>query len=213
MRHLFAALVVLFVAVSPRSASMAGPSSPTIEQFLMPGTPIEVVAARKAERIAWTAYEHGLRNVYTAVGPAFAPVRLTNVTKDDGVELSDVSISDDGGVVVFVRGTPPNRDGWIANPIADPAGALRTIWAASTVGGAAWKLGEGTTPALSPDGRTVAYAKDGQIYAYAIGAGASVVEPRRTTPLVKAWGTNGTPVWSPDGSKFAFVSNRVDHSL
>src|SRR5207237_8411052 len=26
-------------------------------------------------------------------------------------------------------------------------------------------------------------------------------------------GTNGTPVWSPDGSKFAFVSNRVDHSL
>jgi Tol biopolymer transport system component len=32
-------------------------------------------------------------------------------------------------------------------------------------------------------------------------------------PLVKAWGTNGTPVWSPDGSKFAFVSNRVDHSL
>jgi dipeptidyl-peptidase 4 len=33
------------------------------------------------------------------------------------------------------------------------------------------------------------------------------------TPLVKAWGTNGAPVWSPDGSKFAFVSNRVDHSL
>ena len=100
----------------------------------MPGTPTEVVAAKKAERIAWTAYEHGLRNVYTAAGPAFAPVRLTNVTKDDGVELSDVSISDDGGVVVFVRGTQPNRDGWIANPTADPAGALRTIWAASTVG-------------------------------------------------------------------------------
>ena len=29
---------------------------------------------------------------------------------------------------------------------------------------------------------------------------------------MKAWGT-GTPVWSPDGSKFAFVSNRIDHSL
>ena len=35
----------------------------------MPGTPTEVVAAKKAERIAWTAYEHGLRNVYTAAGP------------------------------------------------------------------------------------------------------------------------------------------------
>ena len=123
MKRAVAALVVLFAAVLPRGASTAGPSSPTIEQFLTPGTPTEVVAAKKAERIAWTAYEHGLRNVYTAAGPAFAPVRLTNVTKDDGIELSDISISDDGAMVVFVRGTQPNRDGWVANPTAIPAGA------------------------------------------------------------------------------------------
>ena len=170
MKRVVAALVVLFVAVLPRGASMAGPSSPTIEQFLMPGTPTEVVAARKAERIAWTAYEHGLRNVYTAAGPAFAPVKLTNVTKDDGIELGDISISDDGAIVVFVRGTQPNREGWVANPTADPSGATRTIWAARTSGGGAWKLGEGTTPVLSPDGHTVLFAKDGQIYSFAVGA-------------------------------------------
>ena len=143
-------------------------SKPTIEQFLAPGTPIEIVAAKKAERIAWTAYEHGLRNVYTAAAPAFVPVRLTNVTKDDGIELSDIGISDDGTVVTFVRGTQPNRDGWVANPTANPAGAQRTAWAARTTGGGAWKLGEVTTPALSPDGGTIAYAKDGQIYAYQV---------------------------------------------
>src|SRR5262249_11645790 len=33
------------------------------------------------------------------------------------------------------------------------------------------------------------------------------------TPLVRAWGTNSNPVWSPDGRKFAFVSDRIDHSL
>src|SRR5262249_13148044 len=217
-----AVLLLSGAGVMPRRAATAG-SGPTIEQFLAPGTPIEIVSAKKVDRIAWTSYEHGLRNVYTAAAPAFTPVRLTTVTKDDGVELSDLRVSDDGATVVFVRGTQPNREGWIANPTADPNGAQRTIWAASTAGGGAWKLGEGTTPALSPDGKAVLFSKDGQIYRYAVGSGRSggpggsnVGRPfqgRQDQPYVKAWGNNHNPVWSPDGTKFAFVSGRVAHPL
>ena len=135
----------------------------------MPGTPTEVVAAKKAERIAWTAYEHGLRNVYTAAGPAFAPVRLTNVTKDDGVELErhqHLGRRGDRRRSCAARSRTATAGLRIRPRI--PAAPTRTIWAARTSGGGAWKLGEGTTPVLSPDGRTVAYAKDGQIYAYAV---------------------------------------------
>src|SRR3954453_2430345 len=132
-RSCFGVAVVLGVLTCGfyRAPSAATPP-PTIEQFLAPGTPIEIASARKADRIAWTAYEHGLRNVYTAAAPHFTPVKLTSVTKDDGLELSDISISDAGGIVVFARGTQPNREGWFANPTADPAGSQRTIWAART---------------------------------------------------------------------------------
>src|SRR5262249_53913438 len=130
-------IVVVVAAGLPRTPQAAS-SSPPIQQFLMPGTPIQIVSAEKADRTPLAAYEHGLRNVYTAAAPGFAPVRLTSVTKDDGVELSDISMSDDGSVVTFVRGTQPNREGWVANPTADPSGAQRTIWAVRTAGGGAW---------------------------------------------------------------------------
>jgi dipeptidyl aminopeptidase/acylaminoacyl peptidase len=212
MKKLAIALLIVpavLVAAAPSGA-------PTIESFLSPGYPTEIVAAKTVDRIAWTAYEHGLRNVYTAAAPSFTPVRLTTFTKDDGVELSDVAISDNGAVVTFVRGTPPNREGWVANPTSNPAGAERTVWAVRTTGGTAWKIGEVTTPKLSPDGRAVVFARDGQIFSYrTIQSPAASGQPRAPSPqpLIKAWGTNRDPVWSPDGTKIAFVSDRVDHSF
>src|SRR5262249_57917211 len=32
-------------------------------------------------------------------------------------------------------------------------------------------------------------------------------------PLIRAWGTNSRRKWSPDGTRIAFVSDRVDHSF
>ncbi len=227
-----AAGLPLLASQTPHAAPAAGP---TIEAFLQPGYPTEVVSAKKVDRIAWTAYEHGGRNVYTAAPPEFHPTRLTQFTKDDGIELSDLMIADDGATVVFVRGTQPNRVGWIANPTGNPSGVVRTLWAAKTAGGAPWPVGEVTAPVLSSDGRTVAYAKDGQIYRYDVRASVSAPAAatgataaaktsavpssstasgsRTPTPFFKAWGNNLNPRWSPDGTKIAFVSDRVDHSF
>ena len=94
----------------------------TFEDMLSPPYPSEMVSAKSVDRIAWISVERGRRNVYTAAAPDFSPVRLTDWNQDDGHDLTSIRISDDGEVLVFVRGHTPNSQGWVANPNNDPRG-------------------------------------------------------------------------------------------
>jgi dipeptidyl-peptidase 4 len=209
------------VAVTALAASAAAQKPPSMAQFLSPGYPSSLVSAKKADRLAWVVLDAGKRNVYTAAAPDFRPVRLTSFLEDNGIDTSEPSISDDGSLVVFVRGHTLNREGWGANPTSRPDGPERAVWAVRTSGGPAWRLGEVTDPVLSPDGRHVAFVSDDQIYAYAVNgpvrqasrpAGRTAID-KGEKPLVKVAGSNLSPRWSPDGSKLAFVSDRADHSF
>jgi dipeptidyl-peptidase-4 len=209
-----AAVVGLLLSTSPSGAPQPA-TAPTIEQFLGAASPLEVVAAAKTDRIAWVSYERGQRNVYTAAGPAFAPVKLTNYPNDDGVDLTDVTISADGSTVAFVRGSAANRDGWHANPSGDPGGGEQAIWAAHVATpGTSWRVTAGANPILSPDGRFVLQTRNGQIHRVRVSATpANTAMDRGEAPFISTFGTNSGPVFSPDGSKIAFVSNRVNHGF
>ncbi|MBA3297623.1 MAG: S9 family peptidase [Acidobacteria bacterium] len=188
--------------------------APLFQQFLSNPNPIELVAAKKVDRIAWTVYDEGKRNVYTAVAPAFTPVRLTSFMKDDGIDISTIRISDNGSTIVFLRGTAPNRDGWVANASASPDGGERAIWAVRTSGGPAWRVAEGSAPELAPDGSSVLFVKEGEIYrALVMPARPRNDKDRAEKAYIKSWGVQSAPRWSPDGRKIVFVTTRQDHSF
>src|ERR1700677_1386404 len=163
MRTLTRLSILMIAAAAFLSA--ASPTGPSYREFLSPASPQEVVAARKVDRSAWVDYAEGKRNAYTAAAPLFAPVRLSNFLKDDGIMMSGIKISDNGSTVVFLRGEAPNREGWSPNPSADPNGFEHAIWAAHTSGvGGAWRVVDATNPELAPDGSAILFVKEGQIF-------------------------------------------------
>src|SRR5262249_27338591 len=104
------------------------------------------------------------------------------------------------------------------NPTAKADATEHAIWAVRTAGnGTPWRIAEGGSPVLSPDGKWVLFVKDGQIYRAAVTSPVSTVPAvpanKDLKPFIKEWGVQSNPQWSPDGSKIAFVSARTDHSL
>jgi len=194
-----------FAPVSTPAVEKDRPFS--IEAVLSAPFPSNLIAAPRGDRVAWVFNAQGRRNVWVADGPDFRARQVTNYTEDDGQELSQLAFSPDASVIVYVRGGPPNREGEIPNPTSDPRGARQLIMAVRLEDGKTWEIAEGSNPQVSPRGDLVAFERRGRIFV------APLVGGERERPLFEARGRNGSPVWSPDGTKLAFVSARGDHSF
>jgi len=181
----------------------------TLEQVLSAPYPMHLTAAKNADRIAWVFSTEGVLNVWTAAAPGFAPVRLTDFKKNAVFEIPSVHITDDGNLVVYVRGGNPNREGWVTNPTSDPDGVEQAIWAIDVQNKETWKVANGNDPVLSPDGKWILFSQKGNIYRVSLPAG-EISSPEQ---LFKARGQNTDPHWSPDGKKVAFLSRRNAHNF
>ncbi|MBN2244251.1 MAG: S9 family peptidase [Candidatus Aminicenantes bacterium] len=212
MRKFFCLLISILIFLLTLGSVLAE-SSFTLEQVLSPPYPWSLVSAKNADRIAWVFHSQGSRNVWTAAAPDFKPVDLTGFGRDEVFEIPNVYITDDGKTVVFVKGGRPNRESWVTNSDSDPAGREQAVWAVRTDTGEMWKLALGNNAALSPDGQWALLGKDGLVYRVPLTPPYDPDKMPELELLFKAAGQNGSPQWSPDGTRFAFVSTRDDHSF
>ena len=203
-------LIAIITSVAVLASRLAAQKPFTLEQIRSYPFPNELTASATGSRIAVAINEQGRRNIYVAEGPQFSLRRLTDYPGDDGQELTSVALSSNGQWVVFVRGGDhsSNWDGGLpVNPASATVPLKVQVWAMPFTGGEPKLLGEGDEPAISPKNDQVALVRGGQLYSAPLDGSSP------TTPLVTARGTSGSPVWSPDGSQLAFVSDRGDHSF
>jgi dipeptidyl aminopeptidase/acylaminoacyl peptidase len=191
-------------------AALATARAGDVESYLQVPFPAQLVSAPGAERIAWVANEKGVRNIWTAASPNYTPRQLTRWTQDDGIDLSSLQFSLDGSTVVWVRGGHPDDAGFSQNPQSLPAGVEQEIWI-SARGNTPHKLANGDSPVISPDGSVILYTQGRTISCQPASDGPA--PSWCTSPLLKLRGENRRPVFSPDGRRIAFVSDRKDHSF
>jgi len=191
---------------APPSASF------TLAQALSYPYPLAIRASRSGERVAWIENRRGVRNVWAAEGPSWKPRRLTDDDADDGQELTNLQFSRDGRRLVWTRGGDhdanwPSPGGIEPNPALGTEKPAIAIFGADFEKGKARKLAEGDAPAISPDGERVAFLKDHQAWSVPFDG------KKEAAPLFFCRGETGSLVWSPNGRRLAFVSDRGDHSL
>ena len=209
-RHGFHACMIIALLAVHSGAHAAPRADFTLAQALHYPYATQLTAADRADVIGWVEIIDGVRNVWVARGPAFAPVKVTNYGDDDGQEITQLTFSPDGTRLVFVRGGDHDSN-WPAegNLAPDPGSSaeqpVTTIWSAALAGGPPEKLAEGDAPAISARGE-LAFVKDDHVWTVPLAGG----NPQH---LFFDRGKDSDLRWSPDGTKLAFVSDRGDHSF
>ena len=214
-QHCTLAAIAFATAVMALPAAAA--PAPTMAQLLAYPYVSGLTASEKGDRFAWVEDVRGIRNIWSASATDTTPHQRTHYTADDGQELTQLTFSADGTQLLYVRGGDhdenwPAKGNLAPDPDNSPSEPKITIWSISLTDPAPGpqQIAEGDSPALSSKGE-LAYVKDGQIWT------APLSPAGKSTPTAKRLffdrGKDDTPVWSPDGTRLAFVSGRDDHSF
>jgi dipeptidyl aminopeptidase/acylaminoacyl peptidase len=211
--------IVLFFACAAFAAPAKHPAAKrarsgtfTIEQVLSAPYPTDLTPAPVKGMFAWVFNAEGKRNVWIAEpsrgSSGYSVRQLTNYTEDDGQDVGELVWTPDASAIVYVHGGDfefPKRE--YPNPARFAAGVEQDVFMVPISGGDPRKIAEGHSPAVSPDGQSVAYVLKGEIWLAKLDGG------EKPQQLIHELGENSSLRWSPDSKSIAFVSARGDHSF
>ena len=179
----------------------------TLEQIMSAPFPTNLVAAPAAGKVAWVFDARGVRNIWVAEPPDYRARAITSYTEDDGQEIAELAWTPDAAAIVYTRGGDFETLHDAPNPRSNRQGVEQEVWTVALAGGAPRKLGQGHSPAVSPQGDRFVFILKDQVW------WAKLDGSDKPAQLIHSKGKVSALRWSPDGKRLALVSTRGDHSF
>lgn len=170
----------------------------------------DLEASAKTSNLVISINEKGARNVYVLEAPTYAARKVTNFNADEGIEITSLTISEDGQWAVFVRGGDHGSNS-APRPIQtnfDLKSGVIAVYSVNLKTAVVKLLDEGNYPVIHPNSKKVIYTTN-------VGELKTVAIDGATKPqiLLQDRGTVKQYSWSPDGTKMVFTSRRGSHSF
>lgn len=183
-------------------------SQSNIESYLSVPFPSNLIGSTDSKTIAWVFNNKGERNIFLATAPLYSAKQITDYKGDEGIDINSLNFSPDGNLLAFIRGNTNNSRGESANPALLQTSTERNLFIINKDGNNLLKVGSGSYPKFSPDGKIIAYLNGGQVWSAVLAD--SILKPEK---LFQSRGNQSQIRWSPDGNKIVFTSSRSDHSF
>jgi dipeptidyl aminopeptidase/acylaminoacyl peptidase len=167
---------------------------------------VENVSAAEMPAFAWLTRQGDRSTVLFARAPDFRRIELAARGDEEGQAITDAILSPDGGHVVFTTGTPQGDKAF--NPAALTDAPPVTLWLVATAAGSKpVKLGPGSEPTFTPDGRKLLIKRDGDLWAVDTRAPA-----KKAALFAKGGGAWSQFLWTKSGD-LVFVADRRGYSF
>ena len=182
----------------------------SLEDFLGFTFTRDMVSARHKDKLAWVQSTEGVRNLFIVSARDCNPVQVTAWRDDDGQDISNLHIADDGSALLFIRGHGKNELGEYPNPLSLNEPPEQTLWYLDLTDrdSTPVKLDESGLACFRPDSPYIYYSRKNKLYR---------IDPKADEPkpelTLTTRGSIAELSWSEQGHCLAMVISRYRHSF